>query len=128
MLNSVKFDTDLRKNGIESCKLSIKPSEPKVLFYQKSYHFENGVPIPKDEIEKTFIQIQVNIYCFITNALNIIVCRILVSAKYHYQKQIFYFSSKPWLSFFEKTRTIDVEKSTINAVIISDISITFHEY
>lgn len=31
------------------------------------------------------------------------------------------------LSLFEKTITMDAEKSTINAVIIIDINITFHE-
>lgn len=35
------------------------------------------------------------------------------------------YSSMPWLTFFEKTITIEVEKSNTNTVIINDISITF---
>jgi hypothetical protein len=36
-------------------------------------------------------------------------------------------SSNPWISFFEKTNTIEAEKSIINPLIIIDMRITFHE-
>ena len=37
------------------------------------------------------------------------------------------YSSILWISFLEKTITIEAEKSTIKAVMISDIKITFQE-
>jgi hypothetical protein len=68
----------------------------------------------------------ISVFAYDTNLVKYWIFQILINQPCVSNKVVCY-SSKARLSFFEKTITMDAEKSTIKVVMIIDISITFHE-